>query len=76
MRTVADKLKTKGVHPACSACQLDLGWQIGTPTGTTAHLVISDPAGGTHSIHVLPIICNNCGFVQLHDESVLFGDNA
>jgi hypothetical protein len=68
---IRGQLEAKGVEAACPVCKRSVGWNLATPDGGTAFLMVHHPVDGTMSLHVLPFVCGNCGFVRLHSSSDL-----
>jgi len=73
------KLEAKGAEPLCPVCRVDAAFDLSVPDGAKAFLTIfvpdSDDGGGSaRSLHVVPLICRNCGYVRLHSPVHLLKD--
>jgi hypothetical protein len=69
------KLKAKGAQQVCPVCAHDVQWELGISDDATAYLWVRDPARDTPlSLHVIPLVCPNCGFIRFHSSTRVLGD--
>jgi len=76
---ILGKLKAKGAEPLCPVCRVDAAFDLSVPDGAKTVLTILVPDGDdgaciARSLHVVPLICRNCGYVRLHSPVHLLKD--
>jgi len=81
LQRMTDRLEGVGAKLDCPSCRTDSGWWVYTPSkeepdSAVVRLPLNHPTiskAPTHEILAFALSCKKCGFLRLHDATILEG---